>query len=218
MSEANDPQGHKQGANGVSDITAMILAGGKARRMGGGDKGFEMLSGKPLIGHVIERVRPQVSELLIGAGGDAARFDEFGLPVIDDAIGGQAGPLAGILGGLEWLAVNRPAVEWLLTVPVDTPFLPADLATRLMRPIEDGEAQLTCARSGGRTHPVIGVWPVSLAGDLRRAMTDEDMRKVDLWTARHNIADVEFDTDPMDPFFNINRPEDMAAAEALASS
>ncbi|MBT3238664.1 MAG: molybdenum cofactor guanylyltransferase MobA [Rhodospirillaceae bacterium] len=198
-------------------VTGLILAGGKARRMGGGDKAFEVLTNKPMIAHVIKRIAPQVSELIINAGGDVSRFNDFGLEVIADVIDGQAGPLAGILTGMEWLATNRADSEWLLTVPVDTPFLPDDLVARLMQPVLDGEAELTCAETNGRSHPVVGLWPAGLAGDLRRAMLDEDMRKIDLWTARHRITHVAFDAEPIDPFFNVNRPEDMeAAAKILA--
>ncbi|MHA1598718.1 MAG: molybdenum cofactor guanylyltransferase MobA [Alphaproteobacteria bacterium] len=202
----------------MAGVTGLILAGGKARRMGGADKCFEMLAGKPLIAHVIERISPQVTELIINSGGDASRFDGFGLDVVGDVIDGQAGPLAGILTGMEWLAANRPQSHWLLTVPVDTPFLPDDLVAGLMQPILDGEADLTCAETNGRTHPVVGLWPVGLADDLRRAMTDEDMRKIDLWTARHGIGHVSFETDPIDPFFNINSPEDMTVAAEIAGA
>ncbi len=199
----------------MSAVDGIILAGGRSLRMGGGDKSLVMLGGKPLIAHVIERVRPQVAELIINAGGNAQRFEDFGLDVVADTIDGQAGPLAGVLTGLERLAEKRPDAGWLLSVPADTPFLPADLVSRLMDAVGNGKADMACAKSLGRAHPVIGVWPSALAGDLRRAIVDEGVRKTRAWTARYRIAHVEFNAAPTDPFFNINRPEDLAAAEIL---
>ena len=198
----------------INAVAGVILAGGKSLRMGGGDKSLVMLGDKPLIAHVIERVRPQVADLIINAGGNAGRFGDFGLDVVADTIKGQAGPLAGVLTGLEWLAERRPDAGWLLSVPADTPFLPADLVRRLMDALSDGKADMACAKSLGRAHPVIGIWPSALAGDLRRAIVDEGIHKVRAWTARYRIAHVEFNAAPDDPFFNINRPEDLAAAEA----
>jgi molybdopterin-guanine dinucleotide biosynthesis protein A len=198
----------------INAVAGVILAGGKSLRMGGGDKSLVMLGGKPLIGHVIERVRPQVADLIINAGGNADRFGDFGLDVVADTVEGQAGPLAGVLTGLEWLAEKRPDADWLLSVPADTPFLPADLVRRLINALIDGKANMACAKSLGRVHPVIGIWPPALAGDLRRAVIDEGVRKTRAWTARYRIAHVEFNASPADPFFNVNRPEDLAAAEA----
>jgi len=198
-------------------VTGMILAGGKSRRMGGGDKSLSLLGGRPLIAHVIDRIRPQVSDLIVNAAADGERFREFGLEVVCDVIEGQAGPLAGVLTGMEWLSENRPGCEWLLTVPVDTPFLPPDLVRRLAEAVSNDKADMACALSGGRTHPVIGLWPARLSGVLRHALTVEDVRKIDAWTARYRIAHVEFATVPQDPFFNVNRPEDLAEAEAASS-
>ena len=183
--------------------------------MGGGDKSLVILGGKPLIAHVIGHIRPQVGKLIINAGGNAKRFGDFGPDVVADTIKGQAGPLAGVLTGLEWLAEKRPDAGWLLSVPADTPFLPADLVSRLMDAVGNGKADMACAKSLGRAHPVIGVWPSALAGDLRRAIVDEGVRKTRAWTARYRIAHVEFNAAPTDPFFNINRPEDLAMAEIL---
>ncbi len=198
----------------INAVAGVILAGGKSLRMGGGDKSLVMLGGRPLIAHVIERVRPQVADLIINAGGNVDRFGDFGLDVVADTVGGHAGPLAGVLTGLEWLAEKRPEAGWLLSVPADTPFLPADLVRRLMDALIDGGADMACARSIGRIHPVIGIWPSSMAGDLRRAIVDEGLRKARAWTARYRVAHVEFNAAPVDPFFNVNRPEDLAAAEA----
>jgi molybdopterin-guanine dinucleotide biosynthesis protein A len=183
--------------------------------MGGGDKCLRPLGRHPLLAHIIDRVRPQVSTLLLNANGDPARFDAFGLPVLADVVEGFAGPLAGVLTGLEWLAANRPDWRWLATFPGDAPFLPRDLVTRLLVSATDFGAPLACAESGGRTHPVVGLWSVELRDDLRRAMVEEGVRKIDQWTARHGIIHVSFPSDPVDPFFNANKPEDFAAAEAM---
>jgi molybdenum cofactor guanylyltransferase len=195
-----------------ADVVGVLLAGGQARRMGGGDKSLRRLGDRTILEHVIERVRPQVAALVLNANGDPARFARFGLPVAADVIEGFAGPLAGALTGMEWTRRHRPDCAWIATIATDSPFLPEDLVARLGRAVEG--ADLACARSGGRAHPVFGLWPVRLAEDLRRAMV-EGVRKVDLWTARHRLVEVDFAADPIDPFFNTNRPEDLAEAERL---
>jgi molybdopterin-guanine dinucleotide biosynthesis protein A len=201
-------------ARGAENIAGVLLAGGRARRMGGGDKGLESLGGRPIMEHIIECIQPQVSELIINANGDPERFRSFGLPVRDDVIGGFQGPLAGVLTGLEW-AAGDTSVEWLASFATDAPFVPADLVSRLYQAAEKEGTDMACAYSGGRAHPVFGLWPVALAGDLRRAMEDEDMRKIDRWTARYNLIEVDFPAEPFDPFFNINNPDNLAEAERL---
>ena len=144
-----------------------------------------------------------------------ARFAAFGLPVVADVVEGFAGPLAGVLTGMEWTRAQRPDCPWIATIATDTPFFPSDLVARLLDAVERGGAELACASSGGRAHPVFGLWPVRLADELRAAMVEEGIRKVDVWTARHRLVEVPFATDPIDPFFNTNRPEDLAEAERL---
>ncbi len=195
----------------------LLLAGGLSRRMGGGDKCLRPLGGKPLLAHIIERAGPQVSALVLNANGDPKRFAPFGLPVAADVIEGFAGPLAGVLTGMEWASKHRPDAAWLATFATDAPFFPRDLVARVHAAIARDGADLACARSDGRDHPVFGLWPVRLRADLRRAM-EEGVRKVDVWTARHKLAVAEFPTKPFDPFFNANRPEDLAEAERLLSS
>lgn len=198
----------------TDQVVGVLLAGGLARRMGGGDKGLRTLGGKSILSIIIDRIAPQVDELILNANGDASRFDEYNLPVIADVIPDFAGPLAGVLTGLEWVRDNRPDVKWMVSLPTDAPFIPVDLVARLKKEIDDG-ADMACAKSGDRTHPVVGIWPVSLADDLRYAMVEEDIRKVDRWTGRYQTSHVEFDTTPIDPFFNANRAEDMVEAERL---
>jgi len=198
-----------------SKIVGVLLAGGKARRMGGGDKCLRPLAGRSILAHVIERMRPQVEALVLNANGDPRRFAGFGLPVVGDVIDGQAGPLAGVLTGMEWTLKHQPHCEWVVSIATDTPFLPADLVERLAGAIHDEEAELASVITAGRTHPVIGLWPVRLATDLRHAMIDDDMRKIDRFTARYRLTNVVFPTEPIDPFFNTNRPEDLEEAERL---
>lgn len=197
------------------DIAGVVLAGGLARRMGGGDKALLELGGRPILAHVIERLEPQVGSMVINANGDPARFAAYGLPVAADPVDGFAGPLAGVLAGFDWARDNLPGAEWIVTVASDTPFFPSDLVARMAGAVEAEGAEMACAASGGRHHPVFGLWPVRLAEDLRRAMIDEDIRKVDIWTARYRLAVAEFGTDPFDPFFNANRPEDLEKARSL---
>ena len=196
----------------------LLLAGGLARRMGGGDKPLRTIAGRTILAHVIERLGPQCDGLLINANGDPARLSDYALPVVADSVPGFAGPLAGVLAGLDWMAENRPELEWLVSVAADTPFIPRDLVARLHEARAQAKLPLACAASGGWTHPVIGLWPVRLREELRHALTVEDERKIDRWTARHGCASAEWPADPVDPFFNANRPEDIDEAERLFAS
>ncbi|RDJ22358.1 molybdenum cofactor guanylyltransferase MobA [Bosea caraganae] len=193
----------------------LLLAGGLARRMGGGDKPLRLIAGRSILAHVVERLRPQCHGLLLNANGDPARFAEYGLPVVADSVPDFAGPLAGILAGLDWLAANRSDLAWMASIAADTPFIPRDLVARLHGARQAAGVPLACAASGGWTHPVIGLWPVALREDLRLALTVEGERKIDRWTARHGAAEVEWPIEPVDPFFNANRPDDLAEAERL---
>jgi len=198
-------------------VVGLLLAGGLSRRMGGGDKTLRRIGGKTILDRVIERMRPQVSALVLNANGDPARFAAYGLPVVADGIADFAGPLAGVLAGLDWAAASRPDCDLVASVATDAPFLPADLVARLASGMAEAGADLACAASGGQVHPVIGLWPVRLRGELRHALVDEGIRKVDVWTGRYRLATVEFPVGRIDPFFNANRPEDIAAAERLLS-
>jgi molybdopterin-guanine dinucleotide biosynthesis protein A len=197
------------------DIAGLLLAGGQSRRMGGGDKALMKLGGETLLARLIARVRPQVGPLVLNANGDRSRFAAFGLPIAPDVVEGYPGPLAGVLTGLEWARDHAPDCEYVASFACDAPFVPRDLVARLRDAVERDRAEMACASSGGREHPVFALWPVRLADDLRRAVVEEGLRKVDAWTARYRLARAEFATDPVDPFFNVNAPEDMAAAEAL---
>jgi molybdopterin-guanine dinucleotide biosynthesis protein A len=199
-------------------IVGLLLAGGQSRRMGGGDKALRLIGGVSLLERVIERMRPQVATLVLNANGDPARFANFSLAVVPDSIPDYAGPLAGVLAGLDWTAEHRPDCAYVVSVATDAPFLPRDLVSRLVRGMQKSDADLACAASGGQPHPVIGLWPVRLREDLRRAIVDETVRKVDVWTARHRLATVPFPSEPLDPFFNANRPEDLATAAALLAA
>ena len=194
-------------------ITGLLLAGGLGRRMGGGDKCLRPLGGRTILHHVVERAAPQVETLALSANGDPDRFAGYGLPVLADPIPDFAGPLAGILAGLEWAATRQPCSPWLLSVATDTPFFPPDLAERLLAAVTAEGADLALAASAGKVHPVFGLWPVRLAADLRRALIEEGMRKVSQWAARYRLARVEFPVGAIDPFFNVNRPEDLDRAE-----
>jgi molybdopterin-guanine dinucleotide biosynthesis protein A len=193
----------------------LILAGGLARRMGGGDKTLIRIGEQTILERTIARVGPQCAGLLINANGDVSRFSRFGVPVVADAIAGFAGPLAGILAGLDWVAANAPECEWLLSVPGDCPFLPRDLVSRLHEARAASERPLACAQSGEWRHPVVGLWPVALREDLRRAL-GAGLRKIESWTENHGVALAAWPAEPVDPFFNVNTPEDAAEAERLA--
>jgi molybdopterin-guanine dinucleotide biosynthesis protein A len=198
-------------------IPGVLLAGGLARRMGGGDKPMRRIAGRTILDRVIARLKPQCDGLLLNANGDPTRFAGFGLPVIADTVENFPGPLAGILAGLDWVALNRPETSWMLSAAADCPFLPRDLVARLHHSRAQQGAQLAVAASGGQSHPVIGLWSVGLRDELRHALLVEDIRKIDRWTARYALATVSWPAEPLDPFFNANTVDDIAEAERLAA-
>jgi len=196
----------------------LVLAGGLARRMGGGDKALITIGGVAILDRVLARLRPACTGLILNANGDPARFGRYGLPVVADSVPDFAGPLAGILAGLDWAAAYAPGIAWIASAPGDCPFLPHDFVQRLHEAREDAGTPLACARSGDWRHPVAALWRVDLREDLRQALIGEDLRKIEVWTARHGIAIAEWPAQPLDPFFNVNTPEDAAEAERLAQS
>jgi molybdopterin-guanine dinucleotide biosynthesis protein A len=185
--------------------------------MGGGDKLRTKIGGVTILERVLERMRPQCTRLVLNANGDPARFGDTGLPVVADDVPDFAGPLAGILAGLDWAATHAPDIGFIASVPGDCPFLPRDLVTRLHVARAAAGVPLACARSGEWRHPVVGLWPVALRADLRQALTKDGLRKIELWTARHGVALADWPAEPVDPFFNVNTPEDVAAAERIAA-
>jgi len=195
----------------------VILAGGLSRRMGGGDKCLQVLGGKTLLAHVIARLAPQVDGLILNANGDAERFAAYGLPIAPDSVEGFAGPLAGVLAGLD--AAKAQGASHIVTAAADTPFFPRDLAANLRQAADAAGAPIALAATpdperGLARHPTFGLWPTALADDLREALAD-GVRKVVLWTDKHGAATARFDVAAFDPFFNVNTPDDMARAEAL---
>jgi len=201
------------------DAVGVLLAGGKSSRMGGGDKCLQPLSGRPMLEHIIERLRPQLPDFVLNANGDPTRFSRFGISVVADRLGDYAGPLAGVHAALAWTKANWPDRRFVLTVAADTPFFPKDLVARFERALEGPEAKLVIARSETGTHPVFGLWPLSLLSELERSL-DSGFLKVGAFVERQGAVCVDFPPveiggEKIDPFFNINRPEDLAAAEAL---
>jgi len=202
---------------GAPEIPGVLLAGGLARRMGGGDKPMREIAGRTILDRVIARLKPQCDGLILNANGDPARFAAFGLPVIADGVADFPGPLAGILAALDWASANRPDVSLVLSAAADCPFLPRDLVSRLHRSLNEENAQLAVAASGDQSHPVIGLWSIALREELRHALVIEDIRKIDRWTARYRLATVKWPSEPLDPFFNANTMDDIAEAERLAA-
>lgn len=193
----------------------VILAGGRATRMGGGDKGRLMLDNHTsIIDSAIARLLPQVSDLAISANGDPARFADLRLTVLPDSIESNPGPLAGVLAGMDWAA--HMGASHIATVAADTPFFPCDLVPQLQLMLDQAPIALAATRDGDRIyrHPTFGLWPVSLRDDLRAALHD-GVRKVVIWTDRHGSAQTLFATDAGDPFFNVNTPEDLTRAKAM---
>lgn len=201
------------------NVCGLLLAGGQSRRMGGGDKCLLEVGGETLLRRIADTASAQVGPLVLNTNSDPSLFEVYGLPVVPDVVDGFAGPLAGVLTGLEWADANAPECEWVASFACDAPFAPRDLVACMLAAIEKENAEMACAVSGGRDHPVFALWPVRLAPALRAAVVEEGLRKVDIWTARYRLAHVAFAHDSGtaagDPFFNINRPEDLDTASAL---
>jgi molybdopterin-guanine dinucleotide biosynthesis protein A len=200
-------------------VIGVLLAGGQSRRMGGGDKCLMELAGRPLLSHVVERLEPQTSTLVLNANGDLERFSKFNLPTIADPVEGFAGPLAGVLAGYTWARDNAPDVRWIVTAATDTPFFPEDLVVKLLEETQGRYPTIALAKSGERMHPVFGLWPTDLADDLHEAL-ENGTRKVLDWTDRHTTVTATFPEAQIggatiDPFFNANKPDDLAHAESV---
>ncbi len=204
--------------NPVPPTLGLVLAGGLARRMGGGDKARIEIGGVSILDRVLATLSAQCTGIIINANGDLGRFADTGCPVVPDNVPGHPGPLAGILAGLDWLVEQNNGIEWIVSVPGDCPFLPDDLVERLhlARREKGTGVSLACARSGKWRHPTVGLWPLALRADLRKALVDEDLRKIEVWTGRHGVAIADWPDQPIDPFFNVNTPEDAERASRIA--
>jgi molybdopterin-guanine dinucleotide biosynthesis protein A len=201
----------------IPTTLGLVLAGGRARRIGGGDKSRIRIGEKTILERVVATLASQCSQLIINANGDPSRFADTGLHVVADSVPDYAGPLAGILAGLDWTADHAPQIEWIVSAPSDCPFLPSDLVARLHRARIEANAPLACAASAQRRHPVVALWPLDLRSDLRRALVSEGARKVESWTASRGVAVAAWPATPIDPFFNVNTPEDVAEANRIAA-
>ena len=196
-------------------LIGVLLAGGLSRRMGGGDKSLLTLRGKTILQRTIDRITPQVSDLVLNANGSPSRFKKFGLPVVADLIHGNLGPLVGILSGMEWCKRHLPESKWLVTLPTDAPFLPVNMVSDMFEQLRVDGSDIACAASNSRTHPPFAIWRNSLSVDLRRAITEEGIRKIDSWTERYVVSHVDFTAKGFDPFFNINHPKDLKEARNI---
>lgn len=201
--------------SGSREIAGVLLAGGLSRRFGGGDKCLQQLDGKTLLERAALNAAPQVGALILNINGDPDRFPDLGLPILTDSIEGHAGPLAGVLSAMDCVSEHVPQARWIATFATDAPFVPVNWVRRVQAAITRENADMGTVASNGRSHPVFGLWPIGLRFDLRKAMEDEGLRKVDEWTARYKVAMVEFDEGAIDPFLNINTQDDLAAAQAL---
>lgn len=197
-------------------LVGIILAGGLARRMGGGDKCLLPLAGKTLLQRTVERAQPQVTQLLLNANGNSLRFARTRLPVVPDIYLGNLGPMAGIHAGLIWMKNTAPEAEWLASFASDTPFFPNDLVTSLFDAATRSGAQLAVATSNSKMHPIFALWHRSLLEEIERQLQADEMPRLQDWVKQQNVIEVEFSAEQYDPFFNINAPQDLYAAETLA--
>lgn len=198
-------------------VVGIILAGGLARRMGGGDKCLLPLVGKTLLQRTIERAQPQVNSLLLNANGNSLRFARTRLPVVPDIYSNNLGPLAGIHAGLHWMKTNSPDTEWLASFASDTPFFPTDLVAHLLAAVTTQQAQLAVATSNHRAHPIFALWHTSLTDKIEQQLETGDVPRLQDWIKQQKLVEVEFTEDGYDPFFNINTPQDLYAAEPMVS-
>jgi len=196
-------------------FSAVILAGGAARRLGGGDKPLRLLAGKPILEWIIERIQPQLRMLAISANGNPSRFSTYALPVLPD-LAPDLGPMAGIVAAMDWTYDTNPTASHVLTLSGDTPFLPSDLVERLSRPAFDNASDIVAAASAGQVHPTIALWPMAARQKIQQALTEEKGRRVSDWLPILNHHSVEWDHHPFDPFFNVNTPDDLQEAEKIA--
>jgi molybdopterin-guanine dinucleotide biosynthesis protein A len=201
----------------MSKCFGILLAGGLARRMGGLDKGLAEIDGRPILAQLIERLRPQCAGLILNANGDPARFEQFGLEIVPDTIDGFAGPLAGILAGLDYVAANHPEISYGVTVPSDTPFIPLNLVSKLSSARASNGADIAVASSGAQMHYPVALWKVEIRDALRHALLEEDVRSVRRFIEKRRYAVALWRVKPYDPFFNVNQPEDMATAEEISA-
>ena len=201
--------------SGSREIAGVLLAGGRSSRFGGDDKCLQTLNGKTLLERVALNAAPQVGALILNVNGDTNRFPDLGLPVIKDSIDGFVGPLAGVWAAMDFVAKHVPQARWVATFATGAPFIPANWVRRVLAAITREGAQIGTVSSDENDHPVFGLWPVDLRFELRKAIELEDIRKVRAWTSRYKVATVAFDALPLDPFFNVNTPADLAEAESL---
>ncbi|MBF0249215.1 MAG: molybdenum cofactor guanylyltransferase MobA [Alphaproteobacteria bacterium] len=205
--------------SGPEDVVGVLLAGGLSRRFGGGDKCLNRLGGRTILERVAARAAGQVGRLFLNAAGDPSRFPDLGLPVVADVIPGAQGPLAGVLTAMEWAGQNAPGARWVASFATDAPFCPADMVARMLDAVQRDGADMAVATSNGRAHPVFALWPVSARDDLRTAVVEQHIRRVREWTDRHALSHVDFPPDPqtgLDPFFNVNTPDDLNMADRLS--
>jgi len=202
-----------------ADVTGVLLAGGRSSRMGGNEKALLDLGGRPMLQHVADRFSPQVARTVINANGDPARFDGFALPVVADGVEGQPGPLAGLLAGIAWAQRETPSARFIATAPADCPFLPRDLVARLMATLLEADSPCAIAATAGQRHPVAGLWRIELAGAAADALA-QNMRALHRFADAQGCAVAGFSPAPIggaivDPFFNVNTPDDLQRAETL---
>lgn len=196
-------------------MLGVLLSGGLSRRMGGEDKALVSIAGQTLVQTTLSRLNPQVSDVLLNTNRDCDFFADLGVEIRADSLDGFLGPLAGVLTGMEWARSKAGEDALILTAAVDCPLFPLDLGQRLLS-ILSGERDIAVARSGGRIHPVFGLWRVRLAYDLRRHLSDGGNRKMMDWIMARNPAFADWPAAPADPFMNINTPQDLKDLASLS--
>lgn len=198
------------------NVGVCVLAGGQARRMGGKIKPLIEVAEKTILSHILDNIKQQTTgPVVLNVNSASEQFADYDLPLVKDVIPDFAGPLAGILTGLDWMSRQNPKPDYMLSLPGDAPLIPKDLVERLMKAITETSSDIASVSSNNRTHPVIALWSLDLLEDLRTGVVEEHIRKIDLWTGKRKTVYVDWKTDAYDPFYNINRTEDLKGAEDI---
>ena len=199
----------------MEKIIGSILTGGKSSRMGGGLKGFKKFNNQSIFDRVYHRSKNQVSNLIINSNIVTDDFDKYNLPVFSDVIKGYLGPLAGIHASINWTRINYPESEWIVTFASDTPFFPKQLVKTMYAKAKKNNKKIVLARSFKRNHPIFGLWHTSLEKDLADCILKKNIRKIEEWAKDYNYKNINFENNKYDPFFNINRPDDLIKAQKI---
>jgi molybdopterin-guanine dinucleotide biosynthesis protein A len=197
----------------ILPICGVLLAGGYSGEETK-DKPLRILAEKTLLDHALATARPQVRDVVLNVSSSTTTYQKFGLPIVADSGNSALGALSGILAAMEWAKKYQSEIEWVASFTTDMPFLPKNMVHSLVKSIIDAQADIACCRSADHAHTACGLWPVRLAGELKKDL-EGGASNINEWVAKHEVAYADFDVEPVDPFFTVNNAEDLEVAETL---